>query len=121
MCNDFYRNLSHFLRKKPSLITLFVYTASGVLNLTVPRTITGKQLKRLVLNRIKSSNRGFSYHALLYNNQRIDVGKPIGTSIPNNSSIVLQVIGKGGGRQPKKQQSASDEIPGKQISTIILL
>ena len=63
---------------------------------------------------MKSSNRGFSYHALLYNNQRIDVEKPIGTSVPNNSSVVLQVIGKGGGRQPKKQQS-SDEIPGEQI------
>ena len=81
--------------------------------------MTGKQLKKLVLIKMKPNNSGLRDHALLYNNQRIDVEKSIGVSVPHNSSIMLQVIGRGGGRQSKKQQteSASDNILGEQIDT----
>lgn len=110
---------THVFRKKASHnIMLFIYTSSGVLNLTVPRSMTGKQLKKLVLIKMKPKN-GLRDHALLYNNQCIDVEKSIGVSVPHNSSIMLQVIGRGGGRQSKKQQteSASDNILGEQIDT----
>ena len=77
--------------------------------------MTGKQLKKIVLIKMKPNNRGLRDHALLYNNKRIDVEKSIGVLVPHNGSIMLQLIGRGGGRQSKKQQSASD-ISGEQVS-----
>ena len=102
-------------RGKLSHITVFIYTASGILNLSTPQSITGKQLKKLVLNRMKSSNSAFDDHLLLYKNQRIDVERPIGILVPHNSSISLQVIGKGGGKESKKQKPTIDDIQGKLI------
>ena len=90
-----------------SHITVFIYTASGILNLSIPQSITGKQLKKLVLNRMKSSNSAFDDH-LLYKNQCIDIERPIGILVPHNSSISLQAIGKGGGKESKKQKPTID-------------
>lgn len=34
-------------REKPSNIAVFIYTVTGLLNLTIPQSITVKQLKKL--------------------------------------------------------------------------
>lgn len=107
-------------REKLSHIAVFIYTATGILNLTIPQSITGKQLKKLVLDKMKFSNCVFDDHVLLYYNQRIDVERPVGNLIPHNSSIFLQVRGKGGGKESKKQQPASDDTLGKLIKSVLI-
>ena len=99
-------------REKSSLVTMFVYTSSGIIQSTIPQTMTGMQLKKIVLNETKFISHAFKNHILLYNNQCIDVERSIGALVPHNSSIVLQVKGKGGGRDYKKPQLSTD-ILGK--------
>ena len=75
---------------------MYVYGASQsseVMQLTVPYTMTGFQLKRQLLGYHSNTN-----HVLLYNNQRIDKKVSLIRQVPDFASVVLCALGKGGGK-----------------------
>ena len=77
-------------------MTVYVYGASQssqVMQLTIPCTMTGLQLKRQLLRYHSDTN-----HVLLYNNQRIDKKVSLIRQVPEFASVVLCALGKGGGK-----------------------
>ena len=75
-------------------MTVYVYGASQsnqVIQLTIPRIMTGLQLKRQLLSNHTNTN-----HILLYTNQRIDRKMSLSMQVPNFASVVLCALGKGG-------------------------
>ena len=65
--------------------------------MTVLQTMTGKKLKRKILK--KTNNRSCEDHILVHNNRRVDTNQPIGLQVPHEGSIMVQVVGKGGGKE----------------------
>ena len=84
---------------------MYVYGASQssqVMQLTIPRIMTGFQLKRQLLSNHTNTN-----HILLYNNQRIDRKVSLGMQVPDFASIILYALGKGGGKDNGDDVSGS--------------
>ena len=77
--------------------------------MTVPPTMTGKKLKRKILKKINIVTCSGSC-ILVHNRQRVDTNQPIGLQVPHEGSVILQIIGKGGGREHTKQ---TPEVLGK--------
>ena len=75
--------------------------SNPVTQLTIPKIMTGFQLKRQLLGH------NYTNHILLYNNRRIDKNLPISRQVPNFASIILCALGKGGGHEDK------DNVTGK--------
>ena len=75
-------------------MTVYVYgdsQSSQVMQLTVPYTVTGFQLKQQLLSYRSNTN-----HVLLYNNKRIDKRVSLIKQVPDFASVVLFALGKGG-------------------------
>lgn len=68
----------------------------------VPPTMTGKKLKRKILKKINTVTCSGSC-ILVHNRKRVDTNQPIGLQVLHEGSIMLQITGKGGGREHMKQ------------------